>query len=106
MKPAAFASRRAGSTIPARSRPEASEGITLLDHPGNPHPRALPCAQRRLDGRGVLLPRAVEVKPGAPLRLRYGLYVHAGMPEPARLQERWEAFAKTEFRDFAEKKKP
>ena len=87
--------------------PGKEEGITLMDHPSNVHfPVPFHVRNDGWMGAAFSFPGAVEVKPGAPLRLRYGLYIHAGMPERARLQARWEAFAKTEFREFAEKKKP
>ena len=82
------------------------EGITLMDHPSNTHFPA-PCHVRD-DGwmdSAFTFPGAVEVKPGEPLRLRYCLYVHAGVPEAAALQKRWEDFSKTEFREFYQKKK-
>jgi hypothetical protein len=83
------------------------EGITLMDHPSNAHfPVPFHVRNDGWMGAAFSFPAAVEVKPGAPLRLRYGLYIHAGMPEPERLQARWEAFSKSEFREFAEKKKP
>jgi len=70
------------------------EGITLLDHPDNPnHPSVF---HVRNDGwMGACLtfdgPRAIE--PDKPLRLRYGLWVHAGMATAARIDQVWEQFA-------------
>ena len=29
------------------------------------------------------------------MRLRYALYIHAGMPAPAKIEEHWNAFAAT-----------
>src|ERR1700742_1920480 len=40
---------------------------------------------------------------GQPLRLRYGLYIHAGIPPAEALQKRWEEFAATKFEDFGRK---
>ena len=48
-------------------------------------------------------PRVVE--PGKPLQLRYAIYVHAGVPARAALQQRWESFAKSELPDLSGKKK-
>lgn len=69
------------------------EGVTLLDHPDNPnHPS---CFHVRNDGwMGASLtfdgPRQIE--PNAPLHLRYGLYVHAGMKPPAEIEACWKRF--------------
>jgi hypothetical protein len=76
--------------------PNVNEGITLLDHPANPnHPAFF---HVRADGwMGASLtfdgPRTVE--PGAMLRLRYGLYVHRGVPLPTTLEEQWQRLAST-----------
>ena len=34
------------------------------------------------------------IEPGKPLKLRYGLWVHAGVPTPATIDEQFAAFAK------------
>ena len=84
----------------------AVEGVTLMDHPSNPdHPARF---HVRADGwMGTSLtnqgPRVIQA--GDSLRLRYGLYVHAGMPPVEKLQERWEAFAKTTLADLTPRKK-
>ena len=39
------------------------------------------------------------------MRLRYALYIHAGMPAPTKIEEQWKAFAATPWMDFPEKKK-
>jgi hypothetical protein len=84
----------------------AVEGLTLMDHPANPnHPTYF---HVRADGwMGTSLtydePRVIE--PGKPLRLRYGLWVHAGMPDGKSIDARWEAFGKTEPADLNPPKK-
>ena len=45
------------------------------------------------------------IEPGRPLRLRYGMYVHAGKPAPERLEARWAEFARGELPDLVAKKK-
>jgi hypothetical protein len=73
---------------------KAIEGITLMDHPQNPgHPSVY---HVRNDGwMGVSLtfngPRSIE--PKAPLRLRYGLYVHARAPSPKQIEQKWKLFS-------------
>src|SRR6185369_16734514 len=70
---------------------DAVEGITLFDHPTNPnHPTVF---HVRDDGwMGACLtfdaPRTLEV--GRPLRLRYGLYAHAGLPSRDALDKQWQ----------------
>jgi len=87
-------------------REKVTEGITLMDHPANPnHPSVF---HVRADGwMGTSLTHAAErvIEPGKPLRLRYGLYVHAEKPAVEELSKRWEAFAKTEVPDLEPVKK-
>jgi hypothetical protein len=74
---------------------QAREGITLFDHPSNPnHPTVF---HVRDDGwMGAALnfvgPRTIEV--GRPLKLRYGLWVHSGVPAAGTIDEQFAAFAK------------
>jgi len=74
---------------------DAQEGVTLMDHPSNPnHPTVF---HTRDDGwMGTCLtfdsPRTIE--PGEPLKLRYGLFVHSGVPSVKELDARFDAFAK------------
>jgi hypothetical protein len=76
---------------------EAREGITLFDHPANPNQPTV--FHVRDDGwMGAALtfadPRAIE--PGQPLKLRYGLWIHAGVPEPAAIEREYGEFVKAE----------
>jgi len=84
--------------------PGAAEGITLLDHPANPsHP---PRFHVRGDGWMGASPNRdgpITIAPGAPLRLRYGLYIHRGVPEPSALDARWKAFADEAVEPLPEK---
>lgn len=83
----------------------ASEGLTLMDHPMNPnHPVPYHVRNDGWMGAAVTFPGSIVIKPGEPLRLRYGIYVHTGIPEPAALQQRWAEFAQTTFRDFPAKR--
>jgi len=76
--------------------PKAVEGITLFDHPSNTnHPSVFHvrsdgwmCASLTFNG-----PLAINL--GSALMLRYGLYIHSGMPSTEQLHEKWNAFART-----------
>jgi hypothetical protein len=73
-------------------------GITLMDHPVNPsHPTPF---HVRADGwMGVSLTFAapITIEPGKPLRLRYGLWVHPGVPDRTQVDAQWGPFSKTAF---------
>jgi hypothetical protein len=84
--------------------PQASEGITLLDHPENPHhPTIFHVRNDGWMGAALTFPGEIVIPPGQPLRLRYALYVHAGLPPVEALQKRWEDFAHTSFVEFGRK---
>ncbi|HVR36389.1 MAG TPA: PmoA family protein [Methylomirabilota bacterium] len=73
---------------------DAREGITLMDHPSNPnHPTVFHVRDDGWMGASLTFAEARPIKPGEPLRLRYGLYIHAGVPPVGELQARWEMFA-------------
>ncbi|HEY1376802.1 MAG TPA: PmoA family protein [Gemmataceae bacterium] len=76
--------------------PEATEGVTWFDHPSNP--RYPTYWHARDDGwmsAAFSLPDTYGLRKDRPLRLRYGLHVHAGGLDPARAEERAKAFADT-----------
>lgn len=84
--------------------PAASEGITLLDHPQNTnHPVPFHVRNDGWMGASLTFPGEIVIPPGQPLRLRYALYVHAGIPPLEALQKHWEAFAATEWVGFGKK---
>ncbi len=77
------------------SSPGITEGLTLLDHPGNPdHPS--PFHVRKDGWMGAILSnsKAITVTREKPLHLRYGVYVHSGVPSFAELNQRWKDFTK------------
>ena len=47
-----------------------------------------------------------EITPGRPLALRYGLWVHAGVPSLARIEEQYQAFVKRELPALPRPKSP
>lgn len=82
-------------------------GITLMDHPQNPnHPAVFHV--RDNGWLGVTLtpdePRVIE--PGKPLRLRYALWVHPGVPGQEALEARWQAFAGFKIPELKVRHKP
>jgi len=86
--------------------PTAVEGIALLDHPQNPnHPVPFHCRNDGWMGAALTFSGALVVKKGEPMRLRYALYIHSGMPEVAKIEEQWKAFSATAWEEFAERKK-
>jgi hypothetical protein len=77
------------------------EGITLMDHPSNPnHPTVFHVRNDGWMGASLTFADPRKLQAGKPLRLRYGLYVHAGQTSIAELEARWAAFAKTAVVDL------
>ena len=61
------------------------EGITLMDHPGNPnHPTFFHVRNDGWMGASLTHDAPRTVMRHKPLRLRYGFYVHRGFPKPRR----------------------
>jgi hypothetical protein len=75
--------------------PTSQEGITLLDHPQNPnHPTVFHVRNDGWMGAALTFAAPRTIAPGQPLKLRYGLWVHAAVPTPAAIDEQFAAFAK------------
>lgn len=84
-----------------RSGPKTLEGITLLDHPGNPnHPSVFHVREDGWMGSCLTFTGPRTIAPGTPLRLRYGLFVHAGRPSLEALDAVWRSFAKLDLPDL------
>jgi hypothetical protein len=80
---------------------DSAEGITLFDHPSNPnHPSPFHVRDDGWMGASLTLGAPLAIEPGRPLRLRYGLFVHAGVPTPAAIDARWAEFAGTALGDL------
>lgn len=74
--------------------PDRQEGITLLDHPDNPnHPTVFHVRDDGWLGPSLTFAGPRTITAEEPLRLRYGFYIHAGVPAPEDLQKQWRAFA-------------
>jgi hypothetical protein len=75
--------------------PTAREGITLLDHPQNPnHPTVFHVRNDGWMGAALTFAAPRTIPPGQPLKLRYGFWVHAGVPTAAKIDEQFAEFAK------------
>jgi hypothetical protein len=73
----------------------AKEGVTLMDHPANPnHPTVFHVRDDGWMGAAVTFAGPRTIEPGKPLKLRYGLWVHAGVPRPETINEQFAMFAK------------
>lgn len=84
----------------------ATEGITLMDHPANPnHPSTFHVRNDGWMGAALTFDGPRLIQPGKQLPLRYGLYIHAGMPASDEIQKRWEDFSRTAPFDFQAKTK-
>jgi len=70
------------------------EGITLLDHPANPnHPSIFHVRDDGWMGASFTQDAPRTIKLGEPLRLRYGLWAHAALPDTRTIEARWADFA-------------
>lgn len=75
---------------------DAAEGIALLDHPANPgHPTPFHVRDDGWMGPSPTLAAPIAIWPGAPLLLRYGLYVHRGVPSREAIDAVWNDFARS-----------
>jgi hypothetical protein len=72
-------------------------GITLMDHPDNRnHPAPFHVRNDGWMGPCLTLHEPMTLQPDNTLRLRYGLYVHAGVPTTDAIEPVWRAFAQTQ----------
>ncbi len=80
-------------------------GIVLMDHPANPrHPAPFHVRDNGWMGVCLTLNEPLTIVPKEPLRLRYGLWIHAGVPDAAEIDRQWQAFAKEERASMETKK--
>jgi hypothetical protein len=86
--------------------PKITEGITLFDHPANPnHPSVWHVRDDGWMGASLTFNGERKLTPKQTLKLRYGLYVHAGQPGVDELDRRWSEFAKSPIPDLTPVKK-
>ena len=71
------------------------EGVTLMDHPTNPsHPATFHVRDDGWMGASATFDAARTIRAGEPLKLRYGLWVHAGLSTVAQIEQQFNLFAK------------
>ncbi|MBI5772775.1 MAG: PmoA family protein [Verrucomicrobia bacterium] len=86
--------------------PQATEGLTLMDHPANPnHPTYFHVRNDGWMGAALTHDAPLTLTPGQPLQLRYGLRVHNDAPKPEMIQRHWAAFAKSPLPELVPKTK-
>jgi hypothetical protein len=82
------------------------EGITFLDHPGNPeHPSTFHVRNDGWMGACLSFGARLTIETNRPLVVRYGFFVHSDLPKPDQVNSRWEAFAKIPVADFPKSKR-
>lgn len=75
------------------------EGLTLMDHPTNPrHPAPFHVREDGWMGAMLAVEQPYTIETGKPLRLRYAVYVHAGMPTAAAIDTVWKRFTTESLR--------
>ncbi len=73
---------------------EQTGGVTLLDHPSNPgHPAPFHVRNDGWMGACLTLDKPLVIEPGRPLRLRFGLWMHDGVPKADEIEQRWQTFS-------------
>ncbi len=74
--------------------PGATNGIALFDHPTNPrHPSPFHVRDDGWMGVCLTLSGPLTVSNQAPLHLRYGLWIHDGLPPVEAIEAEWRRFA-------------
>lgn len=72
---------------------EANEGITLMNHHSNPRfPTAFHVRNDGWMGATMSYQQPVTLKQGESIHLRYGLWVHAGVPEIEKIEQAFRQF--------------
>ncbi|PQO30336.1 hypothetical protein DTL21_23545 [Bremerella cremea] len=73
--------------------PATNEGITLMNHRDNPtFPSAFHVRNDGWMGATMSYEKPVQLKQGESLLLRYGLYVHAGVASPEKIEQAFAAY--------------
>jgi hypothetical protein len=90
-----IARENSGDNRTSAAMPDSTAGITLLDHPSNPnHPTVFHVRDDGWMGAALTFAAPRTIEPGSPLKLRYGLWVHSGVPADDQINARFDEFAK------------
>ncbi len=82
-------------------------GVTLMDHPQNHgHPASFHVREDGWMGACLTLRGPITLAPGNRLRLRYGLWVHDGVPAAGQAAPQFEAFAELPLAAMSPDKRP
>lgn len=85
---------------------EQTGGITLMDHPSNPgHPAPFHVRNDGWMGACLTLNGPITIEPNEPLRLRYRLWVHQGVPDPTAIEPLWKQFAESPLPPMTQQRK-
>ena len=69
-------------------------GVALFDHPNNPnHPNAFHVRNDGWMGATLTFTGPLSVEREKPIKLRYGLWSHAGVPTQEAIEAQWKAFS-------------
>lgn len=72
---------------------QSQEGITIFDHPLNPnYPVPFHVRDDGWMGAALTFGNPVTIEPNQPLKLKYALYVHSGLPQLDKLESLWKKF--------------
>jgi hypothetical protein len=84
--------------------PKSFEGVALFDHETNPnHPTYFHVRNDGWMGASLAFDGARAIEAGQLLKLRYGLYIHSGVPAPKLLEQRWKEFSREQPADVLPK---
>lgn len=73
--------------------PNKREGIAIFDHPQNPnHPTVFHVRSDGWMGSSFTHDAARTIEPNQPLKLRYALWIHQGVPQREALEKEFQAF--------------
>jgi hypothetical protein len=85
---------------------DTTGGVTLFDHPMNPnHPSVFHVRNDGWMGASLTYTNALTVETNKPLVLRYGFFVHGGLPTLDALNARWKDFTALKFEELPRAKR-